>query len=36
MGSDRDEDIPSSMPRPERRIGTIDMLVGDMVVVVYS
>jgi len=27
---------PSSMPRPERRIGTIDIDAGEMVVVGYS
>jgi hypothetical protein len=28
--------LPSSIPRPERRIGTIETFSGEMVVVVYS
>jgi hypothetical protein len=30
------KNIPSSIPKPERRIGTIEIVEGAMVVVVYS
>jgi hypothetical protein len=32
----RERELPSSIPRPDRRIGTRDIVSGVMVVVVYS
>lgn len=32
----KSQDVPSTMPRPDRRMGTMHMVDGETVVVVYS